>query len=212
MKCRFSKAQRFPAIISIVGMMISFVFASFSVWYLRLHRITAMGQWMGLTFVWVLILSFGLVLYCKTSFSLRYVLLSKEGVSIVGRKGKKVRNIPWEKVALCTVTLESDENRRYICISSNPDLSRIRTVYFGVVWALFEDKRTITFPANSELVDYCNENLEKYNMFCTPAVHLNPNSPELKALQKKTMKKYWIILASFLAFEGLVLLAIWVLT
>ena len=92
------------------------------------------------------------------------VIFTDIGVSVESKKGKRRIFLKWEDIKVYTVTADVQYGGQYICLSSNANIKELRTYFFGVVWAIYEEKNTISLPTDSAMISFCSKKLEPYGV------------------------------------------------
>ena len=120
--------------------------------------------------LWYIAIIFGILLILsiipvrRVTMALCSVVFTEEGVSVESKKGKKRIFLKWEDIKVYTVTADVQYGGQYICLSSNADIKELRTYFFGVVWAIYEEKNTISLPTDSAMISFCSKKLEPYGV------------------------------------------------
>ena len=120
--------------------------------------------------LWYIAIIFGILLILsiipmrRVTMALCSVIFTEEGVSVESKKGKKKIFLKWEDIKVYTVTADVQYGGQYICLSSNADIKELRTYFFGVVWAIYEEKNTISLPTDSAMISFCSKKLEPYGV------------------------------------------------
>ena len=197
MKNKFSFGQVFPFGVGIVG----FVFSNTVFLGLALYGLCT-GKWVAACFMLIpwLLCAVPSVILLKTGWLTfqSEIQTDTSGIRVVSRKGKIKRELHWEdikKYSVCDLT-PSKEN--YICLSENSDYLAFRMYYPGVVWGLFYDKRTLTFPFSYELYEVCQKYITERTTLEGPKItgHISSHhDPSITAMQQRNNKKYRIMLA-----------------
>ena len=120
--------------------------------------------------LWYIAIIFGILLILsiipmrRVTMALCSVVFTEEGVSVESKKGKKRIFLKWEDIKVYTVTADVQYGGQYICLSSNANIKELRTYFFGVVWAIYEEKNTISLPTDSAMISFCSKKLEPYGV------------------------------------------------
>ena len=120
--------------------------------------------------LWYIAIIFGILLILsiipmrRVTMALCSVIFTEEGVSVESKKGKKKIFLKWEDIKVYTVTADVQYGGQYICLSSNANIKELRTYFFGVVWAIYEEKNTISLPTDSAMISFCSKKLEPYGV------------------------------------------------
>ncbi len=120
------------------------------------------------------------------------------GIRVVSRKGRIKRELHWEDIKKYSVCGLTPSKENYICLSENSDYLAFRMYYPGVVWGLFEDRRTLTFPFSYELYEVCQKYITERTTLEGPKItgHIsNHHDPSITKMQERNNKKYRIMLA-----------------
>ena len=120
--------------------------------------------------LWYIAIIFGILLILsiipmrRVTMALCSVIFTEEGVSVESKKGKKRIFLKWEEIKVYTVTADVQYGGQYIRLSSNANIKELRTYFFGVVWAIYEEKNTISLPTDSAMISFCSKKLEPYGV------------------------------------------------
>lgn len=198
MKYKFSFGQVFPALAIICGA----VFANTLILGMIIYAFCVTGWLWNVMLIPLWLFAnlgsiAGLVRF-HMDLGLGRIQADVSGIRVVSRKGRIKRELHWEgikKYSVCGLT-PSKEN--YICLSENPNYPEYIRYYPGVVWGLFEDKRTLTFPFSYELYEVCQKYITERTTLEGPKItgHIsNHHDPSITKMQERNNKKYRIMLA-----------------
>lgn len=154
MKYRLSFHQRYPLYIEFIG--IPYVFC------LTIGFI--INRFWGFAIEFAIFTILASIPLKRLSMALCSVVFTEEGVSVESKKGKKRIFLKWEEIKVYTVTADVQYGGQYICLSSNANIKELRTYFFGVVWAIYEEKNTISLPTDSAMISFCSKKLEPYGV------------------------------------------------
>ena len=144
----------------------------------------------------------GIVLMIKCRLFLYQIYIESQGISIVTKAGKVKKSFDWtsiRKLALC-----EDHGRRYVCISTDPDLSPEYTHMYGNIMAPFHCKNCISFPVDPVLI----ETLEKHSSR-SGVVLEHTGSIKNGPIQSTRKISGPIVLIAFIALIMCLILLVW---
>ena len=121
--------------------------------------------------VWIFgLLSFMLLtgscvfLIYKTKIFWCNICFDEKSIKVINSKGKIKREICWCDVKKFAVSRVDQKSDAYICISSNIELAPVYLYMHGIINAMLYDKNTISLPATTRIVLYCEKNLSAYGI------------------------------------------------
>ena len=138
----------------------------------------------------------------KCRLFLYQIYIESQGISIVTKAGKVKKSFDWtsiRKLALC-----EDHGRRYVCISTDPDLSPEYTHMYGIIMAPFHCKNCISFPVDPVLI----ETLEKHSSR-SGVVLEHTGSIKNGPIQSTRKISGPIVLIAFIALIMCLILLVW---
>lgn len=198
MKYKFSFGQVFPALAIICGA----VFANTLILGMIIYAFCVTGWlWNVMLIPLWLFLNFGFIAglaWFHMDLGFGRIQADASGIRVVSRKGKIKRELHWEDIKKYSVCGLTPTKENYICLSENPDYLELRAYYPGVVWGLFYDKRTLTFPFSYELYEVCQKYITERTTLEGPKItgHIsNHHDPSITKMQERNNKKYRIMLA-----------------
>ena len=104
----------------------------------------------------------GVVLLVKCHVFWKTIFVNQDGIFVVSKSGKVYRSFHWEDIRKCAVG--EHDGKRYLCVSSDSDLRPEYMHMYGMVWAAFYNKHTISFPADDEVVAYLQYKLNAHDI------------------------------------------------
>lgn len=159
------------------------------------------GYWNVMLIPFWLFLNFGFIVglaWFHMDLGLGRIQADVSGIRVVSRKGRIKRELHWEDIKKYSVCGLTPSKENYICLSENSDYLAFRMYYPGVVWGLFEDRRTLTFPFSYELYEVCQKYITEKTTLEGPKItgHIsNHHDPSITKMQERNNKKYRIMLA-----------------
>ncbi len=164
MKYRLSFQQRYPFYVGIIGypycLMIIILGFIVELWYIAI--------------IFGILLILSIIPMRRVTMALCSVIFTEEGVSVESKKGKKKIFLKWEDIKVYTVTADVQYGGQYICLSSNANIKELRTYFFGVVWAIYEERNTISLPTDSAMISFCSKKLEPFGVHVKYTRNPNP--------------------------------------
>ena len=149
-------------IIGIMGLAFSLIALVIFLFSNSLKLVPAVWIW-GLLSLVVLAGSCVFLIY-KTKMFWYNICFDEKGIKITNSKGKIKREICWCDVRKFAISRADQKSDAYICISSNIELAPIYLYMYGIVNATLYDKNTISLPATTRIVRYCEKNLSAYGI------------------------------------------------
>ena len=164
---RFSHEQRLPIYVAVFGLVffwLLFPLMTAAYYQLNEHETLTMLEFVvRLWPYWIVCAAvsvLAIMLFCRCGIACYTVTFSQEGVAVTNRSGKPLRYLAWQDIVACRTAQHPGSNQIYVCLTTNGELPMFRTQMYGIIWALFYDRNTITLPGDDRLILFCHEQME----------------------------------------------------
>ena len=104
----------------------------------------------------------GVYVMIMSAVTLKAVILEKDGMAVVNKKGKEIFRINWDEVKKVSVSSKSLYGGvQYLVVSTNNKVVPYKASYMGGVGEMFTKKKTIIVPCDLYMISYCSRQMKK---------------------------------------------------